>query len=117
MKMLGVDDLHKWIDVFEPRTMYAAELADRSWVPECMQSLIAPAAFPGAAVLVEYQVISWQRGSSANSHVLCAGKGLAVLKAICDVLAWVLPLLLLVSGAWRLTGDATRLIFCQRSVC
>ena len=60
MKMLGVDDLQKWIEVFEPRTKYAAELADHSWVPECMQTLIAPAAFPGAAVLVEYQVTSCQ---------------------------------------------------------
>eukprot|EP00658_Telonema_sp_P-2_P053729 TRINITY_DN4236_c0_g1_i3.p1 TRINITY_DN4236_c0_g1~~TRINITY_DN4236_c0_g1_i3.p1 ORF type:complete len:412 (-),score=100.95 TRINITY_DN4236_c0_g1_i3:151-1386(-) len=56
MHKLGVADASAFTGPFQPRKLFEAELADRAWVPQSIRELITPTSFPGALVMVDYQV-------------------------------------------------------------
>lgn len=65
LSVLGVTSLSEFLGTAEPRSKFLVPLeTDRSWLPDSMRRLLLPTAFPGAAVLVEFQVNAHQSYST-----------------------------------------------------
>eukprot|EP00656_Telonema_subtile_P017924 TRINITY_DN19665_c0_g2_i1.p1 TRINITY_DN19665_c0_g2~~TRINITY_DN19665_c0_g2_i1.p1 ORF type:complete len:437 (-),score=61.86 TRINITY_DN19665_c0_g2_i1:301-1611(-) len=57
MKKMGIEDIEAFTGPFRPRSEFLSELRNTAaWVPESIKQLLVPEAFPGAAMIVDYQV-------------------------------------------------------------
>ena len=57
MLSVGIADIEGYIGDEKPRTDFTKSLdLDRTWIPSTMKALLEPTAFPGASVMVEFQV-------------------------------------------------------------
>ena len=57
MLSVGIAGIEAYIGDEKPRTDFTKSLdLDRTWIPSTMKALLEPTAFPGASVMVEFQV-------------------------------------------------------------
>ena len=60
LEFLGYSDRDAFLGGLKPRRGYLLQLeTGRNWIPASMQQLLLPSAFPGAALMVEFQVLSF----------------------------------------------------------